>query len=138
MNEIIEKTALELALKFEDESVIPNRFKMKNSNRINDPKNESLIEKNFTNLVLGWQKTIKSVLLNIDDQGLAWRFIKNTPQLSPDIKNVTLNSDFLSFTDFLIKRRDKDQCSDIELGNLCTLYSTFQRKIENTDKSKKI
>lgn len=136
MNENIEKTALELALKFEDESEIPNRFKKRNSNRAVKTNNESQIERKFQQLRLDWEKTIESILTNCNDQNLAWRFIKNTPEYADsNIRDVTLNADFIAFIDFFVKRRDKDQCSDIELGNLCKLLSAFQLKIENTYKS---
>jgi hypothetical protein len=127
----ISHTAHELALRFEDESDIPPRFKKGQSKKSSEPKLESNVEKRFNLHVQGWIDTIQSILNNVSDQDQAWRFILNNPKIieSP-LESVTKCKDFLDFTDLLTKRRDVDQCSDIELGSLCFLHTAFQKKIE--------
>jgi len=127
----ISHTAHELALRFEDESDIPLRFKKGKSVKSSEQKMGSNVEKRFNLHVQGWIDTIQSILNNVSDQNQAWRFILTNPKIieSP-LESVTKCQDFLEFTDLLIKRRDVDQCSDIELGSLCILHTAFQKKIE--------
>jgi hypothetical protein len=127
----ISHTAHELALRFEDELDIPLRFKKGKSKKSSEPNLESNVEKRFKLHVQGWINTIQSILNNVSDQDKAWRFILINPRISESLlESVTKCQDFLDFTDLLIKRRDVDRCSDIELGSLCFLHTAFQKKIE--------
>jgi hypothetical protein len=131
MDSKIARIAHDLALKFEDESDIPKRFKKGKSEKSSEPNLESNVEKRFQQHVQDWIGTIKSILNNVSDQNQAWRFIQIDPKISdPSLDSVTKCQDFLDFTDLLIQRRDIDKCSDNELGTLCILHTAFQKKIE--------
>jgi hypothetical protein len=92
---------------------------------------DSLIENRFKEHITSWLFTIESILKNVNDKTLAWRFIKINPKIELNINSVTLNKDFIDFTNLLIQRRDIDHCDYKELGNLCALHTAFQRQIEN-------
>ena len=126
----ITKIAHELALKFEDESDIPQRFKKKISGKSAKEKSDSLIEQRFQQHIKAWTETIHSILRNVLDKNQAWRFIRINPEVDPFINSVTHCKDFLDFTDLLIQRRDIDMCGADELGTLCMLHTAFQREIE--------
>ena len=127
----IEQVALDLALKYEDESNIPLRFRKGKSKNSSEPNLESNIEIKFNTHVKDWKETIRSILNNVNDQDQAWRFILNHPSIiESNLESVTKCKDFLDFTDLLIKRRDIDNCGPIELGSLCILHHAFQKKIE--------
>lgn len=127
----IARAAHELALKYEEESDIPLRFKKGKSKSISEPNLESNVEKRFNTHVKDWSETIKSVLDNVSDQDQAWRFILNHPLIiESNLESVTKCKDFLDFTNLLIKRRDIENCAPIELGSLCILHHAFQKKIE--------
>ena len=127
----IEQVALDLALKYEDESNIPLRFRKGKSKNTSEPNLESNIEIKFNTHVKDWKETIRSILNNVNDQDQAWRFILNHPLIiESNLESVTKCKDFLDFTDLLIKRRDIDNCGPIELGSLCILHHAFQKKIE--------
>ena len=59
------------------------------------------------------------------------RFSPNlAPQIDGDITKVTDNADFCDFIDYLILRRDKENCDADELGGLAQLSTAFQREVE--------
>lgn len=125
------KIAQELTIMFKDELDIPERFKKKPKTKTF--KKDSLIEARFKSHVNIWIQTIDSILDNHSDKNQAWRFIRLQPEFDRKlIKQVTECKDFIGFTDLLIKRRDLNNCDSNELGNLCTLHSAFQKKIENS------
>ena len=70
------------------------------------------------------------VMLTKIDNVQAWRFINLSPEIGPTVRRVTDCRDFLDFTDYLILRRDKENCGADELGNLALLSVAFQREIE--------
>lgn len=125
--EIIHK-ATQLALKFTDESEIPVRYKKKSKKKID---RDSKIEINFQEQIHRWQEVIQSILTHINDPDQALRFIDSKPIIEDNLTTVTKNQDFLDFLDFLIKRRDVDNCGSSELGSLCMLHGVMQKRIEN-------
>lgn len=130
MDLIIKTTAHKLALKFQDDSEIPERFKNQGNKTRNTVKKDSTIEKNFQTLVDTWYNTIEKILIEAKNREQAWRFINIKPLVKEtEIKTVTKCQDFKDFTDILIKRRDYDNCDTNELGNLSKLHSAFQKEI---------
>lgn len=64
------------------------------------------------------------------DHGQAWRFIDLSPKCEEGMVKLTDCRDFCDFTDYLILRRDKEQCDADELGGLAQLSVVFQRQLE--------
>jgi hypothetical protein len=132
LNEI-EMHALELSLRFSEESDIPNRYKKSKSKMQKTIKPDSIIEKRFQQNMQDWITTITSILENSSDINQAWRFIRIAPMITdPSITSVTKNQDFIDFNSYLHKRRDMAHCHSDELGYLCLLLHAFQKKIENS------
>lgn len=130
MENLVARTAHELTIKFQDESDIPSRFKKTKKNSKIDKK--SKVEQTYKNHVRSWSETINSILENVENQGQAWRFIRINPKVDDKtINSVTLNDDFIAFTNLLTQRRDIEKCSSDELGKLCMLSGAFQKEIEN-------
>jgi hypothetical protein len=92
-------------------------------------KEESEVEKQFKGNVETWRQLIETMLTKIE-AALAWRFINLCPQFDGPISRVTENKDFCELVDYLILRRDTEQCSSDELGGLALLLGTFQREVE--------
>lgn len=69
------------------------------------------------------------MLKKIENQQ-AWRFITLKPNIEDDISIVVNSKDFSDFTDYLILRRDKENCDYEELGLLAMLHTEFQREID--------
>ena len=131
MKKSVTGSAIQLILKFEDDNDIPEKYrgtsKVKNKKR----KKDTLVEKRFQKHLQAWIKTIESILLNIDDHQQAWRFIKINPSVvEGNISSITYCKDYLDFTDYLILRRDIQNCDDDELGKLCKLHTAFQDEIQ--------
>lgn len=124
-------TAIQLALKFSDETAIPARLKKKSESQEERTrsKQDSLVEKRFQDNVRAWNEVIEKILAKVDIQQ-AWRFINLSPNIEPEIKGVTYCKDFLDFTDYFVLRRDIEKCDQEEVGLLAILHSAFQREIE--------
>ena len=123
-------TAIQLALKFSDETDIPARLKNKSeSQKRTISKQDSLVEKRFQDNVRAWNKVIEKILAKVETQQ-AWRFINLSPSIEPEIKGVTYCKDFLDFTDYFVLRRDIEKCDHEEVGLLAMLHTAFQREIE--------
>lgn len=134
MELLISKAAHDLTINFQDNLDIPERFKKGNKVKREDvkKKREFLVDQRFKKNKSAWADTIKCILQHVIDSNQAWRFIKIAPEI-PDtsIKSVVQCTDFLDFTDFVIQRRDKDNCECDELGKLCMLHGAFQKEIED-------
>ncbi len=128
MDKRIDSSAEKLALMFSDESDIPTRFKTRKEKKAKSNLN-SMIEWRFKENTNSW-KTLIDVILSKVEKEQAWRFITLTPKIEAGVKRVTLCQDFIDFTNFFILRRDLENCSIDETGQLAMLYTTFQRKIE--------
>lgn len=118
-----------LTLKFSEDFDIPSRLKKENKKV--DKKNNlnTFVEKRFQEKNKYWKLTIKNMLNKIESKQ-AWRFLNLMPDVGNNVLNVAYSKDFLDFTDYLILRRDKENCDDKELGNLAMLHTEFQREIE--------
>ncbi|WP_425391426.1 hypothetical protein [Ekhidna sp.] len=128
MTEIqIRNKATQLALGYADESDIPTRFK-KRTNKKYDP--DSNIEIRFQEQIDRWEEVVNSILNHVADPDQALRFINSNPIIEDGTQSVTMNKDFLDFLDFLIQRRNINECGSSELGSLCMLHGTMQKKIE--------
>ncbi|MGA2068825.1 MAG: hypothetical protein ABSG86_27910 [Thermoguttaceae bacterium] len=118
-----------LAVRFTDEADLPARYRRKPSakpRRVND---DAIVEKRFKANVRSWTGLIEAMLARIDNDQ-AWRFVGLSPQIQPAVRKLTDCKDFRDFVDYLILRRDKQECTSEELGGLSWLLSSFQRKIE--------
>ncbi len=131
MDSLIEIAAHDLAVHLSDENEIPTRFRKKEENKEKRQKHNpnSLIEKNFRENVTHWKEVI-SVMLQILENDQAWRFVKLSPEIKPDITSCTQHPEFRAFHKYLTRRRNLDNCDAEELGRLAMLSVAFQRKIE--------
>jgi len=128
MENQIEYAAHRLAISFADNSDIPARYKNK-SDKQKKQKSDSNIEKRFSEDVGYWKQLILNMLDRIDNE-VAWRFINIVPNVQPDTVSVAYNNDFINFIEYLVLRRDKENCNAEELGRLAMLSGAFQKEIE--------
>ncbi|WP_157464861.1 hypothetical protein [Balneola vulgaris] len=130
MDNTITRTAYELTIKFQDTSDIPTRIKKGKKTKTKIDLN-SRVERVFQKHIEHWTETINSILKHTKDKEQAWRFIRMNPKIDdPRIDSVTLCTDFIAFHDLFYKRRDIDNCPDVELGNLSLLVTCFQKEVE--------
>ena len=99
------------------------------SSKIRKVNEDSALEKQFKANVEAWRRLIETMLAKIGESQ-AWRFINLCPQLDGTIHKASESKDFCDFVDYLILRRDKEQCGPDELGGLVLLLAKFQRKVE--------
>ncbi len=131
MNNRTLNIANQLALKFTDDGNIPSRFKNDKTKKERQKSNlNSLIEQRFQKKVSDWQSLINTMLDKIDNEQQAWRFLLINPIVEKDIKSAAYSKDFGNFIDYLVLRRDKENCESDELGLLAMLHAEFQREIE--------
>lgn len=119
-----------LTVYFTEEATLPVRFRKSPSSaqprKINE---DSEVEKRFRANVMSWTQLIETMLAKISNR-LAWRFVDLSPEIPPTVRKVTDCKDFYDFADYLILRRDTEQCGADELGGLAMLSTAFQREIE--------
>ena len=125
-------SANRLNLLFSEEADIPTRLKKSTNNSLKNQKinTESSIEKRFQENVNHWLRIIRIMLDKIDNS-TAWRFINIQPMVLPNTNRVVDCKDFCDFLDYLVLRRDKENCDDDELGRLAQWSTYFQYKIED-------
>jgi hypothetical protein len=122
--------ANQLALKFSEDSDIPTRFKKEKKKREDQKSNlNTLVEKRFQENIEDWKQVVVTMLKKIENQQV-WRFITLKPNIEDDISNAVYSKDFSDFTEYLILRRDKENCDFKELGLLAMLHTEFQREID--------
>jgi hypothetical protein len=122
--------ARRLTVAFADEADLPARFRKPSSSaQSRKQKKESEVEKRYKASVRSWTQLIRTMLHRIDNQQ-AWRFIELSPEIAPRARKLSDCEDFCDFMDYLILRRDKEQCHEGELGGLAMLSTAFQREIE--------
>tara|TARA_R110000823_G_scaffold314431_1_gene443564 strand:+ start:766 stop:1173 length:408 start_codon:yes stop_codon:yes gene_type:complete len=128
MENQIDIAASRLAISFADDSDIPTRFKSKSDKqkKINP---DSSIEIRFKEDVAQWKNLI-TIMLDKLDSGIAWRFLNISPNPDDISKSVAYQKDFCDFVDYLVLRRDKENCDADELGRLAMLSGAFQRELE--------
>jgi len=114
--------ASDLPLLFKEKKTVEEKAK---------PNFNTLIEKRFQEKVKIWEKTITTMLKKHDNKK-AWRYLNLKPLSQTNIKSAAYHSDFIEFTDYLILRRDIENCDSDELGCLASLHTAFQREIEKT------
>ena len=127
----IKAAALRLAVRLTEEIELPARYKQssKPSTKPRRIKKDAEIEERFQANVKCWEELIGIMLSKINNQQ-AWRFIDVAPEVIPEVQKLTDCKDFQDFIDYLILRRDKEECGTDELGNLAMLSVVFQRQIE--------
>lgn len=127
----IEIAVHRLAVQFTEDELLPTRYRRTadSDQRNRKPKQDSEVEKRFRANVQAWRDLIETMLKKLQ-AAQAWRFINLTPQVDDNIIQVTDNSDFCDFIDYLILRRDKENCGAGELGGLAQLSTAFQREVE--------
>lgn len=122
--------AHQLAVDFTEDKDLPPRFrKGTDSAKARRIDNDSDVERRFKDKVKLWKRLIEAMLGKVNSEQ-AWRFIGVSPKIDPTARKVTDCKDFLDFVDYLILRRDKDDCNDDELGGLSQLLMAFQREVE--------
>jgi hypothetical protein len=128
MENQIDIAANRLAISFADDSDIPARFKSKSEKqkKINP---DSSIEIRFKEDVAHWKNLI-TIMLDKLESGIAWRFLNISPNPDDISKSVAYQKDFCDFIDYLVLRRDKENCDADELGRLAMLSGAFQRELE--------
>ena len=127
----IENAAHHLTVQFTEDVLLPTRYRKTADfdQRKRKPKQDSEIEKRFRANVQTWRTLIETMLSKLD-AAQAWRFINLAPQIDGDLAKVTDNADFCDFIDYLILRRDTENCGADELGGLAQLSTAFQRELE--------
>jgi len=128
MENQINIAAHRLAISFADDTDIPARYKNKSDKqkKINP---DSSVEIRFQEDVAHWKRLINTMFDRLD-KSLAWRFLNIAPIPDNKSKSVAYNKDFCDFIDYLVLRRDKENCDTDELGRLAMLSSSFQRELE--------
>jgi hypothetical protein len=129
MDNRITTIANQLALKFTDELDIPSRFKNDTKTERKKSNLNSKVEQRFQKKVEDWKNLIDIMLSKIDNDK-AWRYLLINPNIEDNLETVTKSKDFSDFLDYLVLRRDLENCDSDELGNLCMLHTEFQREIE--------
>lgn len=137
MSNNIQIVVNQLTLKFSEDSDIPSRFK-KDKPKKEDRKTNlnTMIESRFQENIKEWTRIVEIMLTKIENKQ-ALRFITLKPNIEDEIPNSAYSQDFSDFTDYLILRRDKENCDYKELGNLTMLHTEFQREIDKQINEKK-
>ena len=132
MHDRIDIAAHRLAVQFTEDDQLPTRYRRRAEpdQKKRKVKQDSEIEKRFRANVRAWRTLIQTMLGKLQ-AAQAWRFINLAPQVDGDLAKVTDNPDFCDFIDYLILRRDKENCDADELGGLAQLLTAFQREVEN-------
>lgn len=127
----IEIAAYRLAVQFTEDELLPTRYRKTadSDQRKRKPKQGTEVERRFRAYVHAWRTMIETMLGKLQ-AAQAWRFINLAPQVDGDLAKVTDNADFCDFIDYLILRRDKENCDADELGGLAQLSTAFQREVE--------
>lgn len=127
----IEIAAYRLAVQFTEDQLLPTRYRKTadSDQKKRKPKEDSEVEKRFRTNVQAWRTLIETMLGKLQAEQ-AWRFINLAPQVDGALAKVTDNADFCDFIDYLILRRDKENCDADELGGLAQLSTAFQREVE--------
>ena len=127
----IEIAAYRLAVLFTEDQLLPTRYRKTadSDQRKRQPKQDSEVEKRFRKNVQAWRTLIETMLGKLH-AAQAWRFVNLAPQVDGDLAKVTDNADFCDFIDYLILRRDKENCDADELGGLTQLSTAFQQEVE--------
>ncbi len=127
----IEIAAYRLAVLFTEDQLLPTRYRKTadSDQRKRQTKQDSEVEKRFRKNVQAWRTLIETMLGRLQ-AAQAWRFINLSPQVDGALAKVTDNADFCDFIDYLILRRDKENCDADELGGLAQLSTAFQREVE--------
>lgn len=120
-----------LAVQFTEDGQLPTRYRKRadSAQKKRKAKEDAEVEKRFKVNVQSWRSLIETMLTKLEPEQ-AWRFISLVPQINGDLTKVTENRDFCDFLDYLILRRDKENCDPDELGGLAQLSVAFQRKVE--------
>ena len=130
MNSQIKTVSIKLAIKYSDSAEIPTRFKEKKNENDKKINLKTQIERNFQIRVADWENTL-TILLQKLDSNLAWSFIYQKPTKEVNFKSAAYHIEFKLFVDYLILRRDKENCDDGELACLSLLLSSFQKVIDS-------
>ena len=127
MENQINTAAHRLAVTFADDNEIPSRYKQSiKKKQINL---NSTLEIGFQENVKHWTDVIQNIL-DRNGENIGWRFINLAPQIQSGITSVSECNDFEMFNNYLMLRRDVENCSPEELGRLSMLLGAFQREIE--------
>ena len=124
--------ATRLAVAFTDDAKLPPRLRKSPGSaqtqriKINS---ESESEKRLRVNVLSWSLLIEAMLSRINSVQ-AWRFIDLAPEVHPSVQEISACKDFCDFVDYLILRRDVEDCGSDELGAIAMLLTEFQREVE--------
>lgn len=122
--------ASRLAIHFTEEADLPARFRKNSSSKSRKSKDDTEAEKRYKENVETWRHLIETMLGKISHEK-AWRYITLSPKANDAEQTLTDNKDFCDFLDYMINRRDKEQCGPDELGYLSMLLSAFQQEVAN-------
>jgi len=120
-----------LAVEFTEDELLPTRYRKSAdaAQKKRKAKEDSEVEKRFKANVQSWRTLTETMLAKLEPEQ-AWRFINLVPEVDGALAKVTDNADFCDFIDYLILRRDKENCDADELGGLAQLSVAFQRQVE--------
>lgn len=125
----IQLAAHRLAIKFTEQANLPARFRKSLKGDLRKSKEDSKLEKRFKANVDSWRKLIDTMLVNLNHEQ-AWRFINHSPKVAPALSKLTDCQDFCKLMDYMILRRDQEQCGSDEVGGLALLSAALQREVE--------
>jgi NAD-dependent DNA ligase len=129
MKEILQE-AIKYATQFTNESELPIQCKNGRIDELLTKKNKNKRESAFVKKISSWKETINTLLTKFDKEK-SWRFIRVEPLKQPEsLKSAAYHPDFIDFTDYMILRRDTENCGDDELCNLSLMHTEFQKQIE--------
>ncbi len=121
----IHRLSIYYATVFSDPTEVPARFR--GSKR--KTKDDTKILNEFKKKIRNWELTLTNISdhFNLEE---AERIIKISPKREQNLTTVVEACDFNIINDYLILRRDIENCGDGELGCLALLADTIQKVIE--------
>ncbi|MEZ4788520.1 MAG: exonuclease domain-containing protein [Flavobacteriales bacterium] len=115
--------ATQLAVRFSESEDIPPRLRGKAG------RPSKTVEDRFRLIVVNWAACINTMFAHLPAEQ-AWRLLRMRPELPEGLSELTTCEDFLTLNTYFAQRRDSDQCTDIETGQLSQLLGEVQRVIE--------
>jgi hypothetical protein len=120
-----------LAIHFSEDKDLTRRYQRQTESARSPRKSneDSAVERRFKANVELWTVAISTMLTKLDTP-FAWRLIHLSPHLEGHERRLTENRDFCTLIDYMVVRRERENCGVDELGRLAQLSVAFQREVE--------